>query len=990
MAQTVKLLPHQARFVQAPYVFPDTRFFILCGGFACGKTSSLVYAVMHAIKLLLGKKDKEGHNPKIMVCSKNITFLAKTWTNAFEQNLKMTNSEYTFDRAKNIITVGNVELILVPTEEPSNIYGYSCFRGDTLISTDKGEKPISDVKEGDFVLTTEGFKKVLKNINQGVKDCIKVTVDNTDIYCTSDHRFIDEFNNEIEAKDLTKTTSLVKVDTKEWRKWLDTNGRIEQNLRLLISMVSDITDTRSLNHTEKGAITPAQTKISKKVSQLYTEICGLVSLVKYQKAMMCITKTETLLTILLRTLNLLQEVNTLKNIGSYNQKKKESNLLKQLKKQEREIKNFCKTLYTERKDGVRLSKEWKALGIQENVRFVKSSLGRTAILQNIVDNVLKLLKKTNVIERIGKTLKHESVLSVNKSSVLTNTQLLKPAHLTAKTSNVVGQYTVYDLCVEGCHEFFANGVRVHNCALAVVDELDELPTGIAMEAVKSINDRVRQQIDGFRSPFICFATTSQGLKGLYQTVLHFQKAGIGYLLMRARTRDNTYLPADYVKNMYSIYNEKEVACLLEGQFVSIDSGLVFPDYDPKKNKLDVDLFDSITDDDTVYIGQDFNCITGDVLIETLKGRVKMKNIKVGDYVLTRKGYKKVLHKVCKGVKTVQDFNNGLVATVDHIAITPDGEMELCKAKRFYNLDSASITLIVRKRLKYVLCKKTALLNKKKLTIEQKETLQILSEQEKVLQEQVQQSIVKNTKVIGKDLIGNERKEKVYDISVEDAHEFYANGILVHNCFGNHAVALVVKKFTDGKVGIVAIKDYVFPDIRRAPEVFRYDYPTQRIVWIPDMTYKEHFTEFKKELRIYNIKIAYRSCNPLVNDRVFACNKLFYSEHLFITPICKNLEKALLTHQRDPKTGAPMKGGVNAPDHDSDAFGMAIHYLLSWNRDLKGLYDVTLNRLYSKRRARGADATELEIDTRILSPDKLKSVPLTRAVNVNTNAFNPSE
>ena len=53
--------------------------------------------------MLLGKKDSEGHNPKIMVCSKNITFLAKTWTNAFEQNLKMTGSEYRFDRAKNII-----------------------------------------------------------------------------------------------------------------------------------------------------------------------------------------------------------------------------------------------------------------------------------------------------------------------------------------------------------------------------------------------------------------------------------------------------------------------------------------------------------------------------------------------------------------------------------------------------------------------------------------------------------------------------------------------------------------------------------------------------------------------------------------------------------------------------------------------------------------------------------------------------------------------
>lgn len=36
MAQLVKLLDHQARFVQAPYIFEDIRFFILCGGFACG------------------------------------------------------------------------------------------------------------------------------------------------------------------------------------------------------------------------------------------------------------------------------------------------------------------------------------------------------------------------------------------------------------------------------------------------------------------------------------------------------------------------------------------------------------------------------------------------------------------------------------------------------------------------------------------------------------------------------------------------------------------------------------------------------------------------------------------------------------------------------------------------------------------------------------------------------------------------------------------
>ena len=668
-----------------------------------------------------------------------------------------------------------------------------------------------------------------------------------------------------------------------------------------------------------------------------------------------------------------------------------------------------------------------------------------------------------------------------------------------------------------------------SCCCAYVDELDELDTQTAMAVVKSINDRCRQQIDSFRTPFMVYTTSSQGLKGTYQTIMHFKKSGIGYVLMRARTKDNIYLPKDYVNNMYSIYNEKEIACLLEGQFVSIDSGLVFPDYNPALNKLDVDLYDVLKEDDTVYIGQDFNCVQGDVLIDTLRGKVKIKNIKEGEYVLTRKGYKKVLHKACKGVKMVQDFNKGLVATPDHVAITPEGEIELCKAKQFYCLKeqcteslkeerkallkllklkklllkventtgtqqdaySADITSIqikehcieiytrnilekygkeiisiiktesmitdlkILKKFLVKLMQKNISLKKlvSILKLQEKDWLNIIYQQkvdsnmvkfletlgkkentlvqlfawivvnslkqksellkdvknvkgsgiftekenaikvlkelvlfvENILQERVQQNIVKSTKVIGKDLTGKERLSKVYDIEVEDAHEFYANGILVHNCFGNNAVAFIVKKGC-----IIAIKDYEFPDIRRAPEVFRYDFPTQKIVWIPDMTYKEHFAEFKKELRAHRISIAYRSCNPLVADRNFACNKLFYAERLFICPICKDTEKTLLTWQKDPKTGAPSKGSKGAPDHKGDCIGYVVHYLLSWCRELKPLYDVTLRRLYDKRRERGADAVELEVQSQTLSADKIKSLYFDEATNSVEEATNSVE
>ena len=600
----VKLLPHQGQLVQAPFVYPDITFFFLVAGYASGKTSSLVYAILHTIKLLLGKKDLEAHNPKMLIASKNLTFMKKTLTGMLEQDLKETNSEYSYDKAHNIITVGNVELLLIPDEDESSIYGFSCccFKGGTLVTTDKGDKPIEEIKEGDLVLTRKGFKKVTHSWCSGEKDCISVNVEGSEIICTPDHRFIDAFNNEIEAQDLTEELTLLKA-------------------------------------------------------------------VKFRK----------------------------------------------------------------------------------------------------------------------------------------DKYQLRPAHLTAKTSCVVEHCKVYDIEVEDCHEFFANGVLVHNCAY--VDELDELDTQTAMAVVKSINDRCRQQIDGFRTPFMVYTTSSQGLKGTYQTIMHFKKSGIGYVLMRARTKDNIYLPKDYVNNMYSIYNEKEIACLLEGQFVSIDSGLVFPDYNPALNKLDVDLYDVLKEDDTVYIGQDFNG------------------------------------------------------------------------------------------------------------------------------------------------------------------------------FGNNAVAFVVKKGC-----IIAIKDYEFPDIRRAPEVFRYDFPTQRIVWIPDMTYKEHFAEFKKELRTYRISIAYRSCNPLVADRNFACNKLFYAERLFICPICKDTETTLMTWQKDPKTGAPSKGGKGAPDHKGDCIGYVVHYLLSWCRELKPLYDVTLRRLYDKRRERGADAIELEVQSQTISADKIKSLYFEEAANsVDENA-----
>lgn len=771
---------------------------------ASGKTSGLVYAILHTVKNLLGKKDEEGHNPKILVASKNLTFMKKTLTGLLEQDLRMTCSEYTYDKAHNIITIGNVELLLIPDEDESSIYGFSCycFKGDTLVATSEGDKRIDEIKEGDLVLTRKGFKKVTHAWCSGEKDCISVNVEGKQIVCTPEHRFIDSFNNEVKAQDLTKTTSLVKIDTKEWRKWINVSGKIDESLSLLTSIMSDTTDTQILNITEEDVTTTVHLKTGKKVIQLCTEICGLMHTEQFQTDMLSITKMETLLTILLKILNLLQKVSMQKNTGNYNQRKRENSLLKQLKLLRRRLLNCGKNQNTGKHKSEKEKKMLKHMNL--NASYVKNYLPQLLKMLYIVATNVKNKLKTNLQENVMQlnTEYKDFVKYAEISSQQTNIQLLQPAHLTAKTSNVVEHCKVYDLEVEDAHEFFANGVLVHNCSF--VDELDELDTQTAMAVVKSINDRTRQQIEGMRSCFIMFTTSSQGLKGTYQTVMHFNKSNIGYVLIRARTKDNIYLPPDYIKNMYSIYNEKERDCLLEGKFVSINSGLIFPDYDPKNNKLDSDLYDFVRNNPeyTIYIGQDFNS------------------------------------------------------------------------------------------------------------------------------------------------------------------------------FGNNAVA-----FTVLEGSIIAIKDYEFPDIRRAPEVFRYDFPENRIVWVPDMTYEKHFSEFKKELHIFKIDLALRKCNPLVGDRNFACNKLFVAQRLFICPMCKGLETTLLTWQKDPRTGQPYKGGKGAPDHKGDCLGYVVHYLLSWKKELKYLYRVTLQRLYDARRARGTQATELEIDSHEINWDKLSFIKLKDAPNV---------
>ena len=72
-------------------------------------------------------------------------------------------------------------------------FGYTCFRGDTLITTARGQVPIKDVVAGDYVLTRKGYCKVKKNMYNGKKvvigQTLKTSLGTTTIFATFAHNF---------------------------------------------------------------------------------------------------------------------------------------------------------------------------------------------------------------------------------------------------------------------------------------------------------------------------------------------------------------------------------------------------------------------------------------------------------------------------------------------------------------------------------------------------------------------------------------------------------------------------------------------------------------------------------------------------------------------------------------------------------------------------------------------------------------------------------
>lgn len=139
-----------------------------------------------------------------------------------------------------------------------------------------------------------------------------------------------------------------------------------------------------------------------------------------------------------------------------------------------------------------------------------------------------------------------------------------------------------------------------NLAFAGIDETDTLQTELAWSMYRVVQSRLRT--GNRRQLFI--TSTPEGYGFLYQ-LTHTDKNKDSVRLIKARTRDNPFLPESYIDDLIKSYPPQLIQAYLEGEFVNLNSETVYNNFDRKLNHSDKTLTD-YDERIALHIGVDFN------------------------------------------------------------------------------------------------------------------------------------------------------------------------------------------------------------------------------------------------------------------------------------------------------------------------------------------------------------------------------------------------
>lgn len=141
---------------------------------------------------------------------------------------------------------------------------------------------------------------------------------------------------------------------------------------------------------------------------------------------------------------------------------------------------------------------------------------------------------------------------------------------------------------------------------ALVDEIDTMPKHKATEGWRKIIARMRSNVAGLRNG-IDVTTTPEGFGFTYEQFQRAPTENAGLAGMYGKVHASTYdneanLPSGYIESLFATYPAQLVAAYLDGKFVNLHTGSVYPAFDRVLNNTDAEELAR----EPLEIGMDFN------------------------------------------------------------------------------------------------------------------------------------------------------------------------------------------------------------------------------------------------------------------------------------------------------------------------------------------------------------------------------------------------
>ncbi|NLZ12193.1 MAG: terminase [Alcaligenaceae bacterium] len=153
----------------------------------------------------------------------------------------------------------------------------------------------------------------------------------------------------------------------------------------------------------------------------------------------------------------------------------------------------------------------------------------------------------------------------------------------------------------------------YEVADSLVDELDTLKTEQARAVWNKIISRNRQKKPDGSLNTVAVATTPEGFRFVYE---RWKKSPApGYRIIKATTYSNSRnLPAGYIDSLKASYPSALLAAYLDGEFVNLTAGSVYPGYDRGLNAST----ETIRPGEALHVGLDFNVTKMAAVIHVLR------------------------------------------------------------------------------------------------------------------------------------------------------------------------------------------------------------------------------------------------------------------------------------------------------------------------------------------------------------------------------------